>query len=279
MTEIATLRGARIDGIKHPAIALARSLRSDAGRSNAGLYIIHGPVLLQRAVAAGVRVALALYTPRLPSGLDGDAVLAEINRANIPHALVSEGMMRAIVERAYLPEVIALVERRLTAPADLIITPTSFLVLANDLTNPSNLGMLVRTAYGADADALLLTSGTGDPFVWQVSTGSTGAIFRLPLVGGVQAADVARWRAQGLRTIAAIANAPHAYTELDYAGPICLMVGNEAHGLTADIAALADIRVRIPMAPHLDSLNVAVAAGILLFEARRARVGDEGMRR
>jgi TrmH family RNA methyltransferase len=265
------LRGERAEGIKHPAVALARSLKSETGRIQAGLYIIHGPVLLQRALEAAAGVALVLYTPRLLVGPDHATVSALLLQHNLPHALVGEGVMRTIVDRAYLPEVVALVARRPSAPADLQLSRHGFLLLANNLTNPSNLGMLVRTAYGAGADALLLTPGTADPYVWQVATGSTGAIFRLPLVAQVQAVDLARLRHEGMRTVAAVATAEKDYTQVDLRGPLCVMVGNEAHGLTPDFAALADVAVRIPMAHHLDSLNVAVAAGILLFEARRQR--------
>jgi len=271
LADVATLRGERAEGIKHPAVALARSLKSAAGRSVAGLYIIHGSVLLLRAFDAGVGVVLALYTPRLLVGAEGTAVDAALRQHDVPHVVVSEGIMRTIVDRAYVPDIVALVPRQMVDPAALHVGAQSFFLLANDLTNPSNLGMLVRTAYGAGANALLLTAGTTDPYVWQVSTGSTGAIFHLPFVGPVASADLARWQGQGLRTIAAVADADREYTEIDYRGPLCVIVGNEAHGLTADIAALAETTVRIPMAHHLDSLNVAVAAGVLLFEARRQR--------
>ena len=269
------LRGERADGIKHPAVALARSLKAGAGRAAAGLYSIHGPVLLLRALEAGVGVELVLHTPPLLVGAEGRAVDAALRQYDVPHVVISEGMMRAIVDRAYVPEVVALVRRQLLYPAALQVSPRSFFLLANDLTNPSNLGMLVRTAYGAGADALLLTAGAIDPYVWQVSTGSTGAIFYLPFVAPVASADLVRWQGQGLRTIAAVADADREYSEVDFRGPICIIVGNEAHGLTADIAALAETTVRIPMAHHLDSLNVAVAAGVLLFEAKRQRGREE----
>ncbi|MGI8914949.1 MAG: TrmH family RNA methyltransferase [Chloroflexota bacterium] len=268
---VSRLRGERAEGIKHPAVALARSLKGEAGRVAAGLFIVHGSVLLQRALAAGAAVALVLYTPRLLVGPDSTDVGATLRLHNVPYAVVSEGIMRTIVERAYVPELIALVARRLLRPAAVPVTAHSLFLLANDLTNPSNLGMLVRTAYGAGVEALFLTSGTTDPFAWQVSTGSTGAIFHLPFVAPTQPADLIDLRAKGVRTVAAVANAERDYTDLDYRDPICIMVGNEAHGLTAEIAALADVTVRVPMAHQLDSLNVAVAAGVLLFEAQRQR--------
>ena len=276
--EIAALRGDRLEGIKHPAVALARRLKGEAGRAAAGLYVVHGPVLLERALAAGAGVVLALYTPRLPADPAGAALLTRLRAVGLPHALIGEGIMRAIVERAYAPEVVALLPRRTLRPADLAVGAGTLWLLGDTLTNPSNLGMLVRTAYGAGAEALLLTAGTADPFVWQVSTGSTGALFRLPLVEGVGAGDLRRWREAGLLTLAAAPRADRDYTEVDYRRPLCLMVGSEASGLTPEIMASADLRVRIPMAHHLDSLNVAVAAGILLFEARRQRgPRDEAM--
>src|SRR5579859_6785298 len=85
---ISSLRGERAEGIKHPAVALARSLRSEAGRAAAGLYIIHGPVLLRRALEAGAAVALVLYTPRLLVGPDGATVADVFRRHSIPHGVI-----------------------------------------------------------------------------------------------------------------------------------------------------------------------------------------------
>lgn len=268
---IANLRGERAEGIKHPAVAFARGLRSESGRAAAGRYLIHGPVLVERALDADAGVLLALYTPRLLTDSAGAALLGRLAAEGTPHALVGDGIMRTIVERAYLPEIVAVVARRTLPPDALQPGPRSLYLIANALANPSNLGMLVRTAYGAGVEALLLTPGSSDPFVWQVSTGSTGAIFRLPLVEGVQAADLARLRAAGVTMVAAVAQAERPYTDVDYTGAIGILVGNEAHGLTPAIAACADLTVSIPMAHHLDSLNVAVAAGVMLFEAQRQR--------
>ncbi len=107
---------------------------------------------------------------------------------------------------------------------------------------------------------------------WKALRGSMGSAFRVPHVSGLAAGDVlARLAARGVTTIATAASGGEPYDTMDFTGPVAFLFGNEGAGLPAEVAARADRTVAIPMAPPVESLNVAVAAGILLFEAGRQR--------
>jgi RNA methyltransferase, TrmH family len=146
------------------------------------------------------------------------------------------------------------------------------LLVAVGIQNPGNLGSLLRTAEAAGATGAWLTEGCADPYSWKSLRGSMGSAFRLPLRRRVETASLAETlRARGLRTLAAGATAARRYDAVDLRGPLALLLGSEGAGLPDELAAAAELRVSIPLARPVESLNVGVAAGILLFEAARQR--------
>ena len=150
-------------------------------------------------------------------------------------------------------------------------------VVAVGLQNPGNVGAVLRAAEAAGASGAYLTAGTADPLSWKAVRGAMGSAFRLPHVRGISADEVlARLRARGVTTLAAVAGEADAYDAADLTRPVALLLGREADGLSAALAARADRRITIPMAGRAESLNVAVAAGVLLFEAARQRAQGRG---
>jgi TrmH family RNA methyltransferase len=149
---------------------------------------------------------------------------------------------------------------------------TPLVIVAAGIQDPGNLGALLRSAEAAGATGAYLTDGAADPFSWKALRGSMGSVFRLPhrrRIGTVEA--LARLRERGVRTVAADPGAAKAYHDADLRGPLAFLLGPEGSGLPATLAAQADLAVAIPMAPRVESLNVGVAAGVLLFEAARQR--------
>jgi TrmH family RNA methyltransferase len=132
----------------------------------------------------------------------------------------------------------------------------------------------LRTAEAAGASGAYLTRGCADPFSWKALRGSMGSAFRLPHVGGLRIEDVLRrLRARGVEAIATEVGAPAPYDELDLRRPVAFVLGNEGSGLPEHVLRGLERRVSIPMRGSVDSLNVGVAAGVLLFEAARQRRG------
>jgi TrmH family RNA methyltransferase len=141
----------------------------------------------------------------------------------------------------------------------------TFVVVADQLADPGNLGTILRSAEAAGVDAVVLTPGSVDPFNPKVVRASAGALFHVPVVD----AGLAEVRAAGLRLLGTSSHQGDRHTETDWSGRIALVLGNEAHGLPDD--APVDGWVRIEHRGRAESLNVAMAATVLVFEAARTR--------
>lgn len=147
---------------------------------------------------------------------------------------------------------------------------TPLVLLLHRIGNPSNLGAILRTAEAADASGVITTRDSADAFSPKSLRGAMGAAFRLPLWANANFSDAAAWaRRRGLISIAADVKAEKSYLEIDWNEPRLLIFGSEAHGLNEIETAEIDEILKIPMANDVESLNLAVSAGIILFEARR----------
>jgi TrmH family RNA methyltransferase len=149
----------------------------------------------------------------------------------------------------------------------------SSLLIVDRLNTPGNLGAVLRTAAAAGVEAVVLAPGTVDATNPKVVRGAMGAHFRLPMVQRNWEAIVQM--AEGMYVLLADADGDVAYDEVDWRQAVALILGGEAHGASAEAAHLANARVSIPMQRGVESLNAAVAVGVLLFEMARQRAGGE----
>jgi TrmH family RNA methyltransferase len=146
------------------------------------------------------------------------------------------------------------------------------LVVLHQINNPVNVGAIIRTAEAAGAIGVITTRNTSDPFSPKSLRGAMGSAFRLPIWSGRTFEEVVGWcRERGIVTACADGEATTDYTDLDWTKATALMLGPESTGFTAEELMHADQSVKIPMQGLAESLNVSVAAGILLFEAARQR--------
>lgn len=145
-------------------------------------------------------------------------------------------------------------------------------MILENLQDPGNLGTIVRTAEGAGVTGILMSKGTADIYNPKVTRSTMGSIFRMPFLYTEDLKeDIERLKNAGIVVCAAHLDGKNTYDGENYAGGTAFMIGNESRGLSDEIAALADIRVRIPMAGKVESLNASVAAAILMYEASRQR--------
>jgi TrmH family RNA methyltransferase len=158
------------------------------------------------------------------------------------------------------------------APPD----PLTLALVADGLTDPGNLGTLLRTASAAGVQALFLTEGTVDAFNPKVVRGAMGAHLRLPIVS-VPASELPQ-RLAGLRVWLAEARQGEPYDRVDWRPPSALVIGGEARGPQDSVRALSPSLVHIPMQAGSESLNAAVAAAVILFEIARQRGSQRGSR-
>jgi RNA methyltransferase, TrmH family len=248
---------------------LAALRRPGAGEPD--VMLLEGPRLIAEALASGVTLDVAAVAES--SLAAAEPLLERLEDAGASLHVLSDPLLASLSELETSQGVLALAKRPSFEPAA-IFRGTPLVLVAVGIQNPGNLGGLLRTAEAAGATGAWLTEGCADPYSWKSLRGSMGSAFRLPLERHVAEGDlVPRLRARRVQLLAAAADAPTRYDAVDWRAPSALVVGSEGAGLPASLLRAADARVSIPIAPPVESLNVGVAAGILLFEAARQRRG------
>lgn len=249
-----------------------RDLQRRKARGRRGLAVIEGVRLVEEALAAGLEFKGALVSPDLARTTRGQSLTAEL----ASHAVqVEEVAARAFGELAGTDSpqgVLAIVQPRVWALAD--VPAGNTLLVVDGVQDPGNVGTLIRTAHALGAAATLLLRGSADPLNAKALRAAMGATFRHPVVQLDDPPFITWAKEQALTLWAAAADGVPLARALDAtprAARIAVIIGNEGAGIRPQLNAIAAQRVAIPLARGAESLNVAVAAGILLYEVQRGR--------
>ncbi len=243
-----------------------RSLSRRRVRQREGRFVVEGTRLVEEVVRAGIEPALVLYTKAWAAGADAAHLLSVLAEATEGAWLASEEVLSACADTETPQGVLAVV------PFVNLEPKPGLVLILDQLRDPGNLGTILRSAEASGVGQVILAPGTVDAYNPKVVRGGMGAHFRLPLASldwpgiGERVAGRAVWLAD------VSGNTP--YDEVDWTSPSALIVGSEAHGPGEKATALATARVSIPMAGGAESLNAAMAATVILFEAARQRRGD-----
>jgi RNA methyltransferase, TrmH family len=240
----------------NPLVARLRALKA---RADADLALVEGPKLLAEAVAAGIEIVEVAAAPD-----------ASVPPVPVPVRRVAADVLASLSEMETSQGVLA-IARRPPFDEEALYRGVPLVLVAAGVQNPGNLGGLLRTAEAAGASGAYLADGCADPFSWKALRGSMGSAFRLPHVRRLPLDEALRRLAARGVTIAAAAASGTACDTADLRGPLAFVLGPEGAGLPADVIARAGLRVAVPMRAPVESLNVGVAAGVLLFEAARQR--------
>ncbi len=249
----------------HDAVRVRTLLRDPAARRDANAFVLEGPRIVADALVRGVDLEGVYLGPGARAAF---APLVErVQARSIPVRDLKEGVLEKIGSTRTPQPVLAVAP--LPPPRSVAALRPGLVLVGTGISDPGNLGTMVRTAEAAGASGVVLAGGV-DPWNPKVVRGSAGAVLGVPIVQAEDlAVALAALAARGWRTVGADAAASVTYTDADLAGSCALVVGSEAHGIDATVAAGLDVLVRIPMAGEIESLNVAVAASILMFEAAR----------
>ena len=255
----------------NPLFKRLRALKERGTGPDGELCLLEGSRLVDEAHAAGVEIAEAAASPRAEGRPATAAALAALRARGVPVRRLADGLLASLSEAETTQGLVALAHR----PAfeeDRLFDGTPLILVAVGIQDPGNLGGLLRTAEAAGATGAYLTEGCADPFSWKALRGSMGSAFRLPQVRGLSATVVfERLEERAVPALAATADGETRYDDADLAAPAALVFGTEGAGLGEDMVRRAAARLRIPLASDVESLNVGVAAGLLLFEAARQR--------
>jgi TrmH family RNA methyltransferase len=251
----------------------------DAARGDAGhALLLDGAHLVTDALAARVSLQLAAVTPAAREEAGVRKLLAALSRAHVDVVTVSAPVMDAISPVRSSSSIVALAERpAVVANANdrIYAGPAPLVVIAVDVQDPGNVGAIVRVAEAGGASGVVAAGSSADPFGWKALRGSMGSALRLPIAAGQSAEGAtAVARGKGCRIVATAPRGGIDVSVADLTGPLAVLIGGEGHGLPPALLAGADERVTIPMNAPVESLNTAVTAALILYEARRQRGGQ-----
>jgi TrmH family RNA methyltransferase len=261
----------RITSLQNPHIKNCVKLQQRKERDRQQKMVIEGYRAIRSALANGYPLATLYYSPELFYGQQETALLHNAERAGAALMEVAAEPFQKMATATRPDGLLALAPQIRRTLAEFRPRPNALFLVAESIEKPANLGAIIRSADGAGADALVICDPQVDIFNPDVVRASVGTFFSLPLLAASPKEAIHWFRARGILTLAATPQAEMLYTEVEMCGAVAIAVGNEQHGLNEAWLEGADLGVKLPMFGQINSLNVAVAAAILLYEAVRQR--------
>jgi TrmH family RNA methyltransferase len=257
-----------LTSLQNPLVKQMRKLHRAKDRREQQLFLLEGTHLTLEACAVGWPLAVVCYTPdwqtRHPD------LWTQVSQRSQRMECVSSEVLQAIATTVN-PDGIVAASPRGAIQAALPATVQLGVVLET-LQDPGNLGTVIRTAAAAGVDGLWLSADSVDLDHPKVLRASSGQWFRLPMaVSADLKAVVQQCQQAQVQVVATLPQAQQTYWEIDLTRPTLILLGNEGAGLSPALASLADQTVKIPLAAGVESLNVAIAAALILYEAKRQR--------
>lgn len=255
----------------NPQIKAIRALRERRERERTGLFYVEGIRAVAAALEAGVSPECLVVSPQLLTSDFARRLVGEAQRRGDAVLEVSPSVFEALSGKDG-PQGIALIARQrwVDLPA-LALPPNSLCVALHQPQDPGNLGSILRTCDAAGAAALVLLGSSADPYDPSALRASTGAAFTVPLARASWSDFVSWSRRRGLHLIGASGDAATPYRSASYPAPLVLLMGSEREGLSPHQQAACGTLVHIPMRGTVDSLNLAVATSLILYEIAERR--------
>jgi RNA methyltransferase, TrmH family len=234
-------------------------------REKEGKFILEGYRIIDQAIRAGVLIDSIYLTPVFADSKEGRSVIMRFNKFHSV-ILLKEDLLKKIADTENPQGLIAIVEKPVFSLDDMLFNANLILVL-DRLQDPGNMGTIIRTALAAGVNGIITIKGSVDIYNLKVIRSTMGAVFSMPVFNLALAEfkELAGKKLQGFDFVATGTSASSYYYQPDYSRPVILMIGNEASGLGDDLYQLADYTVKIPMTNKIDSLNAAIATGIILY--------------
>ena len=266
----------QITSLANPIVKEIRGLALAKNRKESGLFLAEGLKLVADAVEAGWTIRTLVHASAVANQPLVQTLSATAHAKGGSVIAVSAAVLEKISRRDNPQTVLGVFEQRLTAVDGIRPAKDDVWIALEAVRDPGNLGTIVRTADAVGAKGVILVGNTVDPFSVEAVRATMGSIFAVPLARGT-IADFARLaRRWPGPVVGTHLSGRIDYRDVDYRGAVLLVMGGEQAGLTADAAALCKTLTKIPMAGKADSLNLAIATAVMLFEIRRGVLKLDG---
>lgn len=244
----------------------ARRIRD--GREN-DLVFVEGERLIEECLQSGLAMETCFHSPE-PSPR-AQAILAELAQRGCPAFATADAVLATISDTVNSQGLIVIAKRP-ASTLDQVLSSGSPIVCLDAVQDPGNFGSVLRTAEAAGAKGVISLKGSVDAFAPKTLRSAMGSAFRLPIATDVGVDELlANARAAGLKVVATAAETDNLYFNFDWRQPAVIVFGNEANGVSQEVLNRCDARVGIPLCASVESLNVAAAAAVILFETARQR--------
>lgn len=261
----------QITSLQNPRIKEVVKLQKRPYRDEVGVLLVEGYREVKRMLDNQRQPQVLFYAPAFFRGGNEQALVDRSGQAGAELFECSAEVFQKIAYRDRPEGLLALTDQVRGTLADLKLPSQPLLIVAESIEKPGNLGSLLRSADAAGVHGVIVCDRTTDINNPNVVRSSIGTLFSLPVVEASSEETLAWLKARGIRVLAATPHATQEYTEVDLTQGVALVVGTEQVGLSESWMSQADLQVRIPMLGQIDSLNVACATTILLYEAVRQR--------
>jgi RNA methyltransferase, TrmH family len=261
----------KITSLQNPRVKQLVRLRERRERDELGLFLIEGYREVRRALEKGIPLRELYFAPGWFLGENEPGLIEQARAAGAQLFELSQEAFSKVSYRDRPDGLLAVAPQWKRQLDELPLATAPFLLVVESIEKPGNLGTILRSADAAGVDAVIVCDAVTDVFNPNVVRSSTGVLFSVPVVLA-DSKTVRAWLAKkGIRAVATTPDTPNLYTATDLRGPLAIVMGSEQYGLSEFWLKESDALVRIPMAGQADSLNVAMATIITLFEAVRQR--------
>jgi TrmH family RNA methyltransferase len=258
----------RITSRQNAVVAQYRAAARGEGRD---VLLLDGAHLVSDALTARIPLQHVMVAAESQASADIEPILARASAQQTVVFVASAKVMEAASPVRSSSPIIALANRNALG-SDVYQGRLSLVLIACDVQDPGNLGAIARVAEAAGASGLIAAGQSADPFGWKALRGSMGSALRLPIASRDTADEaVAEARHHRCRIVATVPRGGTPLSESDLRAPLAILIGGEGHGLALPLIDTADVRVTIPMQAPVESLNTAVTAALVAYEARRQR--------
>ncbi len=261
----------KISSLQNPRIKELVRLRDRRPRDEAGVFLVEGYREIRRALEKQVPLRELYFAPDWFLGENESALIEQARAAGAQLFELTKDAFAKVAYRERPDGLLAVAPQWKRALTELALPAVPFLLVVEAIEKPGNLGTILRSADAAGCNAVIVCDPVTDLFNPNVVRASTGVLFSVPCFVEESAGVLAWLREKKIRTVATTPGATTLYSDADLRGPLAIVMGSEQYGLSEFWLKNADLPVRIPMAGQADSLNVAMATIITLFEAVRQR--------
>jgi TrmH family RNA methyltransferase len=261
----------RIISLANPHIREMLSILRRRSETGDRFFLIEGIHLVEMALEAGAALKEVFFTGQFDSKEEGVRMLNRLAAGGIRLVEVTGQIMSRLTDTETPQGIVAVVRHQAKRLGDLTLSSRPLLVVLDRIQDPGNLGTIIRTSDAASVDAVLLLPSTCDPFMQKTIRSTAGSIFNIPVIQAGLDELAAFLRASGVKLGIASSDAHTTLFETDLKIPAALVFGNEAQGVSSEMRQIADFAFRVPISGKAESLNVATAAAVCVYEAFRQR--------